>query len=259
MGDENGKSELARECNKLSGPYPTLEVLLDLGFEDRPPFIQIPPSLQWMVPTTLRSPSVNVCYPFAGFDLVACPEIKRFGQYVVRLTGVRDTRRSLEFIEGEIPSNLGNALEAAAWITYALQLQRSQLEPLPDWFVEGERHWHLIPFVAEELAYRVRPKCFIDRNYGRSLRRGLLEEISRLAEETKMTFAFDGRVLSIDLCLRVHEVIASGDSWPSSYQVIVSPETTLPARFTSAMVEVSVFEDYVRLAGLHLGPCEAVA
>ena len=242
----------------MNGPYPTLEVLLQLGFEDRPPFIQIPPSSQWMVPRTLRSPSVSVCYPFADFDLVASPEMKRFGQYVVRLTGVRDTRRSLEFVEGEIPSNLGNALEAAAWITYALQLQRSQLEPLPDWWVEGERHWHLIPFVAEELAYQARPKCFVYRNYARLLRRDLVEAISRLAGETEMTFSFDGRVLSIEVCGHVHEVIASGNSWPSSYQVIVSPETTLPARFNSSTVEVSVFDGYVLVDGRRLGPCEVV-
>ena len=73
-----------------------------------------------------------------------------------------------------------------------------------------------------------------------------------------MTFSFDGRVLSIVLCGRPHEVIASGDSWSSSYQVIVSPKTTLPARFMDSMVEVSVFEDYLRLDGHRLGLCEAI-
>ena len=37
-----------------------------------------------------------------------------------------------------------------------------------------------------------------------------------------MTFNFDGRVLSIALGSAVHEVVASGESWPSSYQVTVS-------------------------------------
>ena len=43
-----------------------------------------------------------------------------------------------------------------------------------------------------------------------------------------MIISFDGRVLSVDLCGRVHEVLASGDGWPSSYQVVVSPETKIP-------------------------------
>ena len=162
-------------------------------------------------------------------------------------------------LDSQIPPDLGSALAAAAWVSYALKSYRSELEPLPDWFVKGERSWDLIPLVAEQRAYQARPKCFIDRNYARPLRRNLLEEISLLAGETQMTFSFDGRVLSIDICGRLHEVIASGDRWPSSYQVVVSPETTLPARFTSSMVEVSVFEDYVRLGGLRLGPCGAVA
>ena len=243
----------------MSGPCPTLEILLDLGFEDRPPVTQIPPSLSWMVPKRLRSPLVSVCYRFAHLDLVASPDMNTFGQHVVQLGGVRYTGRTLAIVEGEIPRNLGSTLEAAAWVTYTLHSQRSELEPVPDWFVEGERYWNLIPFVAEQQAYQARPKCFIDRNYARPLRRNLLEEISRLAEETEMTFSFDGRVLSIDFCGRVHEVIASGDSWPYSYQIIVSPETRLPARFTSSMVEVSVYDDYVRLDGLRLGPCQAVA
>ena len=69
-----------------------------------------------------------------------------------------------------------------------------------------------------------------------------------------MTCSFDGRVLRIVLCGRIREVVARGDSWPLSYQVIVSPETTLPPRFTSSTVVVSVFEGFVCVDGLRLGP-----
>ena len=227
----------------MSDPCPTQDSLIALGFEHR----QTQAGLE------------GVGYKFVHLDLDAVHVVNMYGRYVVLLSGVVETRRTVGVVEDQIPNDLGSPSEAAAWVSYALKSHRSELEPLPDWFVEGERHWDLIPFVAEQRAYQARLKCFIDRDYARPLRRNLLEEISRLAGETEMTFSFDGRVLSIDLCGRVHEVIALGDSWPSSYQVIVSPETTLPARFTSAMVEVSVFEDYVRLAGLHLGPCEAVA
>ena len=250
----------------MNGPCPTLETLLELGFEDRPPVTQVASSSLWMVPKRLRSPLTSVCYRFSHLDLVACPEMNTFGQYVVLLRGVVETRRTLSFVEGEIPPDLGSALEAAAWVSYALRSDRSELEPLPDWFVEGERHWDLVAPARVELAARERqrayeacPKCFIDRDYARPLRRNLLEEISGLAGETEMTFRFDGRVLSIVFCDRVDEVIASGDIWPSSYEVVVSPETTLPARFMSSTVVVGVFEGYVCLDGLRLGPCEAVA
>ena len=78
------------------------------------------------------------------------------------------------------------------------------------------------------------------------------------AEESEMTFSFDGRVLSIEICGRVYEVLATGDSWPSSYRVVVSRESKLPARFMSSSVEVIVLGGHLRMDGLPLGPCEAI-
>ena len=234
----------------MSGPCPTIDSLIALGFEPRetqPGFDQF-------------------CYRFPNLELVAGHVLNMYGRNVVLLTGVLETRRSLSTIESQIPSDLGSASVAAAWVSYALKSYRSQLEPLPDWFAQGERHWDLVPPAQMEREAREKqraceacPKCYIDRDYARPLRRKLLEEFSWLAGETEMTFKFDGRVLSIDLGGRVHEVIASGDSWPSSYQVVVSPKTTLRARFTSPTVEVSVFEGCVSLGRLRVGPCEAVA
>lgn len=108
-------------------------------------------------------------------------------------------------------------------------------------------------------AYEASPKCRIDRDYARPLRRNLQEEISWLDDEAEMTSRFDGRILTIVVCDRVYEVVATGDSWPSSYRVVVSPETELPARFMKWTVEVSVFEGYVCFDRLRLGACEAVA
>ena len=39
---------------------------------------------------------------------------------------------------------------------------------------------------------------------------------------------------------------------------LVSREAMLPSRFRDRTVAVSVFEGYVRLDGVRLGPCEAV-
>ena len=230
----------------MSGLCPTLDSLIALGFERR----------------TTQAGLKGVGYKFVHLDLDAVHVMNMYARYVVLLSGVINTARTVALVESQIPGDLGSALEAAAWVSYALKSNRSQLEPLPDWFVEWERHWDLVPPAREERAaqerqraYEVCPKCFVARDYARPLRRNLMEELSWLPEESEMTFSFDGRVLSISLCDRVHEVIASGDNWPSSYKVKVYPETELPARFMSSEVEVSVFEGYVRVDRLRLGPC----
>ena len=233
----------------MSGPCLTIDSLIALGFEHR----------------KTQAGLEGVGYRFVHLDLDAVHVMNLNARYVVLLSGVLNTGRTVAVIEDQIPNDLGSALEAAAWVSYALRSHRSELEPLPDWFVEGERHWDLVPLVREvrdaeerQRTYLAAPRCLIYRDYARPLRSNLLEQLSRLPVETEMTFSFDGRVLTITLCDRVHEVVASGDSWPSSYQAIVSPETELPARFESSIVEVSVFEGYVRFDRLRLGPCEAV-
>ena len=83
-----------------------------------------------------------------------------YGRYVVLLSGVVETRRTLGVVESQIPNDIGSALEAAAWVSYALKSYRSELEPLPDWFVEGERHWDLVPPARVELAARERQLAY---------------------------------------------------------------------------------------------------
>ena len=250
----------------MSAQRPTLELLLELGFEDRPPVIRISPSSLWMVPEHVRSPLVSVCYGFANFDLVASPLTKMFGREVVQLSGVIEAPRSLTEIQGEIPSDLGSVLEAAAWVSYALKSYEADLKPLPDWFHEGKRHWDFVYARMDpenwerQRAYRDCPKCFIDRDYARPLRRNLTQEISRQqhGDYVEMTFSFDGRVLSIEYFGQVQEVVASGDSWTSPYKVVVSAESKLPARFERHVVEVSVFEGFVLFDKVRLGACEPI-
>ena len=230
----------------MSGPCPTLDSLIALGFERRDPCVG----------------SETVGYKFTSLDLVASHVMNLYGRYIVSLRGVLYTGRTVAEVESQIPNDLESPTAAAAWVSYALRSHRSDLEPLPDWLVEGERHWDLIPFVGEarerERAYEASPKCFIDRDYARLLRRNLVHEISWLTEESEMTFSFDGRVLSIEICGRVYEVLATGDSWPSSYRVVVSRESKLPARFMSSSVDVIVLDGHLRMDGLPLGPCEAI-
>ena len=253
---------------------PTLDSLIALGFERwegqrRPRGYGQGPADALVAIHGLREPvpgTPSVFYEFAAFDLFCSHTMSMFMRTTVRVHGVIYTGRTLDEIDGEIPDNFEDPLEASAWVSYVLRPHREELGPLPDWFVEGERNSYLVARALEgpaawerRQAYEASPKCYIDRDYARPLRRNLQAEISWLKDEAAITISFDGRVLSIDFCGRVYEVVASGEKWPSSYRVIVSPEAKLPARFTYWKVEVNVFEGDVRFDRLRLGPCEAVS
>ena len=155
-----------------------MQTLLELGFEDLPPVIQVQ---CWMVPQAHQYPLVSVCYRFADFDLVASPTLNSFNVPVVELFGYRGDGRSLSTIEGQIPFNLRTTSEATAWMSFALRFHRSELGPLPDWFIEGEGNWDLVWPVIEgreacerRLAYESCPRCHVDRNYARVHQSGLI-------------------------------------------------------------------------------------
>ena len=246
------------------------------------------PTLMALLPSAIRP----------AFDPEYLDTLNKYKGYVVRVSGTVATPHTISEVETPLPPDLGSASEAAAWLSYALRDYRSDLGPLPEWFEEGERNWDLVPPAikarirqAEEResqerarAYQASPKCFMDRDYALVLRRNIRKAISELAGEAEMTFSFDGRVLSISLrgilnevatstisearFLRrraiasgdyLQEVVASGDSWPSSYQVLVSSETTLPDKLGGPPVELNVFEGYVQLDGHRLGPSEMIA
>ena len=293
--------------SQLREPSPTLDSLTELGFRPKRP--ESPDIIGYefgnleltAMHPDITNPTLMALAPSAfrpSFDFEYLETMNKYGGYVVWVTGTVATPRSISEVESPIPPDLGSASEAAAWVSYVLRFHRSDLGPLPDWFLEGERDWDLVPPAQKERlrqaelrereekwqAYKASPKCFIDRDYALVLRRNMRQALSELAGVAEMTLKFDGRVLSISLrgsvnevatptiserrALRrsaiasgeyLQEVVASGNSWPSSYQVLVSPETTLPDKLTGPMVEVNVFEGYVQLDGHRLGPSELIA
>ena len=97
--------------NELSSPCPTLDALVELGFERRQP----------------RGGAETVGYSFVHFDVVGRHGMNRFGRYVVLISGVRHTERTISIIDIEIPSDLESVSEAAGWISFALRSHRSEL------------------------------------------------------------------------------------------------------------------------------------
>ncbi len=160
-------------------------------------------------------------------------------------------------ISSEIPQDLVTPENAAAWVSYALNSHRQDLEPLPEWMLEGERNWYAIPFVRRQRQYEARPRCLIDLEHARLLRRSLKEALSQLRGKATTTFHFDGRVLSVRVDGREYATLATGAPWPSGYEIVATRETKLPARFTTAFVEISFFDDALRFGRLRYPAWEA--
>ena len=117
----------------MSGSSPTLESLIALGFERK----------------KTRDGPEGVGYRFAHLDLDAVHVTNTSARDVVLLSGILDTGNTLATIEGQIPNDLTSALEAAVWVSHTLRYHRSDLEPLPKWYVEGERRWDLLPRIHQ--------------------------------------------------------------------------------------------------------------
>ena len=232
----------------MKGKYSTLHSLAVLGFE--------------RCRDQLGREAIG--FRFQTLHLLASASVNRYFQSAVFLSGVVDTGRTIGLVECYIPPNLELSTEAAAWVTYVLKGHRSSLGSLPAWFLEGERHWHLVPPALEEMTVRRRaeafrncPRCYIDREYARPLRRKLQAVLSEVEGDAEAIFGFDGRVLSISLCGALHEVTASGEGWNRNYRVGLDNQAALPARFRASRVTVTVFEGHLSFDGQPLGSCEA--
>ena len=101
--------------SKLSDPCPTIDSLIALGFERREP----------------KYGAETAAYRFPNLELEAIHVMNLYARYVVLLSGFLNTGRTMATIEDQIPTDLESALEAAAWVSYALRSHKSDLGPLP--------------------------------------------------------------------------------------------------------------------------------
>ena len=237
----------------MSNQYQTLDSLIALGF----------------VHCKNAAGFDAVGYQFRYLHLTAFGSIDRYFRPVVNLGGLLNNRITIGTIDYDIPPNIACPVEVAAWVSYYLKQERSELGPLPGWFLEGECHWNLVAPARYEQelresmeerkqAFENCPKCSLDRVYAKPLRRQLRAALSKIVDKAEMTISFDGRILSFALCETVYEVVASGDGWPCAYRVSVNRETTLPTRYKSSIVWLTVLDGFLSIDWCRLGACEAV-
>jgi hypothetical protein len=210
----------------MTRPSPTLASLVALGFERRP----------------ASYGRETVGYRFPVLDLTASFGMGRDFFEAVHLRGVFNSGRTLAEIDYQMPPDLEEPGVAAAWVSYALRDLRKELEPVPDWMVEGDRNQDALPWNREREAFEKRLWCEIDRDYARLFRRNLKKALAALPKNADMYLTFDGRVLVADLDGKTHGVVAEGPAWPARLLMRAGPDTVLPPRFSSDRIEVSYYD-----------------
>lgn len=217
----------------MSSLCPTLRSLLALGFERRPP----------------EYATYIVAYRFKFLDLKAFHAINRYYRKVVFLSGVFSSCDSIGEVQSQIPDNLDDERTTAAWVALALRSYRRDLSPFPQWLEQGMRDRHLVnlhPGSSPPPEPKRVASCIIDRDHARILRSRLRETINNLNDETDLSLAFDGRILTVAVGCRVHDALASGEAWPHKYSVTLPAGVMpMPARFTGHQVPIVVYDSFL--------------
>src|SRR5205823_523960 len=122
---------------------------------------------------------------------------------VVALTGFRLThnRNTLHEIEFEMPRMVESPEQGIAWLTWCLD-KRAALAQIPPrrpipWLAEGRRHFDLLPWERERVAYDARPRCYVWRNWARPALRHLGEVLASASDDDLVVFGWDGEILTI--------------------------------------------------------------
>ncbi len=185
---------------------------------------------------------------FGDFKLSAIFCCNLYGQEVVLLSGVMSTPRRIAMIQDEMPWEVESYEQGLAWITWCLdqKARDRKFEPAVsgDWLLEGRKHFDLLPWEKERIAweaelalYNARPHCFVHRDWVRVVRRKLIEYLEILEDEELVIFEFDGEVLNIRNKCAIIAVPAEGIIWSNKYVLKAKELRTLPKRLMNEMVE----------------------
>lgn len=192
-------------------------------------------------------------YQIGRWELIASPCWNQFGADVVMLGGVISDGNEMSEMHVELPAQvesreLGFAL--VAWRvdnSFRSILKRWALEPW--WLVEGRNYREHLPHVryqqeakAQHARYMARPHCTVEREWARLALKRLRTLIDANGLQSHVTFAFDGRVLTIEYSSQAIPLPAQGQPWTDSYSINADAFQEFPKRFMKKDVTFGVWK-----------------
>lgn len=225
----------------------TTDLLRDLGFvEDH---------------SLISDPMPGLTFDFGNFKLSAVSGANRHFTRVILLTGVMTTKRRLCEVECEMPLKVESIEQGKAWVTWCLDGAAGgtfKPVPAPSWLAEGRQYFHLLPWKRGLAAYNVRPHCNVDREWARVALKTLGEQLKTVDDEARVTFGFDGAVLTICCAGKVIAMPADGLPWAQGCSIRAGLlKENLPKRLKHT-VEVSVWKAMLTINNRGYRPVVAI-
>lgn len=127
------------------------------------------------------------------------------------------TERSIGDTRFYIPVNVDSYEQALAMIAY--NMRDYDARDKPDWLIEGESYYDLLPHVKRQREFDAIPKACIESEWFRVFIKKLRTIFTDEEDTALVTLSFNGAVLTIACNGQILSVIASGTEWSSDIKV----------------------------------------
>lgn len=196
--------------------------------------------------------TADLVFHFGSLKLSASRVMSTRFDDVVLFTGALATEREVSEVDFEMPLHIQSFEQGMAWIVWHLDRAAPEGEFIPkhdvDWVAEGRQNKHLLPWVIEMAAYEARPHCIVRRDWLRVAIKTMKETLTGTENETLITFAYSGGVLTIRYVGKVVALPAEGSDWPNVYSIPAEQLRRLPNRLMREFSEVAVWKGRLHFA-----------
>jgi hypothetical protein len=180
-------------------------------------------------------------YDFGNWVLEASVLTSHYLSRVMQFSGVISGRDSISMVDFALPLELESYEQGVALIAFGLPHHFVPSIPTP-WLEQGRGWGEHLPGEREMRIYRARPQCHVEAEWFRVAAKKL-RLIAETSDSTKAcAVSFQGGVLKFDLADIVIAMPATGNHWPSTYQVEVKHLVHISKRTHSDGVHLGVWQ-----------------
>lgn len=221
-----------------SSSFETVKALKKLGFEPDD--------------AVLSDDGAGLSYNFGNLTLSACRVLNLSFAQIILVSGVYASPHTIAHVEIQLPLRVASIEQCAAFIAWGIneQIGRNFVPLVPtDWLELGRNNFDTLLWIKEQKLYEARPQCAVERDWLKLALRDLRSLLPTLAESDSLSFNFQNEIFSIRANQKLFALPAAGNNWKSQYEITAANFRDFPKRLNCQEIEISVWENYLHLAG----------